>query len=801
MEVPLRPRWAHALLLALAALAATPAAGGEAEGSGLDAGGLEASRDVDPRGLSALIEARRRSPSGLLYPYPYAPPAWTTRGALESRGFAEVGYLGDADRDGEARYEEHVEWDDGLLLRDFSLDLRSHEGGGYARFEGGAAGRDDAFYRAELGRRGWLRLGLFYDEVPHVLANDARSLYRGIGSDRLGLPPPLVPGGSAPADVALALASTGDRQLEIERSRTGASLALRATPELALSAHYRREHRQGERPFGGSIFFAFVSPNNGSVIETVEPLDSLTHDFGTGLQYSGSRVQANLSYRGSTFQNQRESLTWENPFVLPGLAVPEGRSALAPDNLSHGIRGDLALALPAQGRFTASAAWNRMRQRDDLFPGTINPAYPDWTGPDSLAWDEADALVQTWLIDSSLRLRPLRPLTVRLHVAYFERDDHTDYLAYNPRIDDYGYVAEDGRFGVIPRYAPVPFDHSRLRGEGSLVWRTPWRANLELEYAHEGFERSHRARDTSEDIGRLSLASRRLGPATLRLSYEIRDRRGSSYDPAHDARYYSEGPPGYAAPPLGTPAQSLREFRQLDLASRVQHSGQVRLHLALGPSLDASLAGKVRNADFDADYGRDFERGRELNLELGWQTSPRLELHAFGSVEKRVSSLNAIDSDPLVLPAPPFSAGSAVFPLANAWSTDADSAALGFGLGFRVRPMPRLELSGDYSWLRSRDELDYDYASDGALAGSTTAADAGDGLPELRTRDQVLRLGAELDLSERWSARLFYRLEHSRLEDPQQQGLQPLIRRILYLAHVEDDFNAQVFGGSVSLTF
>jgi hypothetical protein len=124
-----------------------------------------------------------------------------------------------------------------------------------------------------------------------------------------------------------------------------------------------------------------------------------------------------------------------------------------------------------------------------------------------------------------------------------------------------------------------------------------------------------------------------------------------------------------------------------------------------------------------------------------------------------------------------------------------------FGSGFRARPLPRLELSGDYTWLRSREELDYAYASAAALAGNTTPQQAGDDLPRLITSDQVLRLAAELRLSERWSGRLFWRFEHSRLEDPQQRGLVPLIRRALYLAHVDDDFEATVAGVALSLRF
>jgi len=777
---------------------------GDAEGSGLANEGLEASREVDPRGLSLLVQERRRSPSGLLYPYPFKPPPWASVGDLEWRGSVEAGYLGNFDREQEARFEKYVDWSDGLLLRDLVLDARSSKNGGYLQLAGGAIGRDDAFYRGEVGRRGWLRLGIFYDEVPHVLANDARSLFRGIGSERLSLPPPLTAGTSTLAAIDAALAGTGERQLEVDRERAGMTVAFRATPRLALSAHYRREHRQGERPFGGAIFFSFPFPgqNNGSVIETIEPIDFLTHDFGTGMQYSGKRTQLNLTYRGSAFENDHEELRWENPFQLPGLAVPEGRSALSPDNLSHALKGDLAVSLAGNARWTASIGWNRMTQREDLLAGTIHPGFPDWNTRSSLSRGDADALVETWLLDSSLQLRPLRPVTVRLHLRYFERDNETDYVAFNPLLGSYGYVAEDGRFGVIPRYAPVPFDHARIFGEGGFIWRTPFGANLELEYEHEEFQREQRARDTREDVGRLSLVSRRLGPATMRVAYELRSRRGSSYDPTHDRIFYSEGPPAFAPLLLSSPLTSLREFRQLDLASRRQQEIQGRLHLALGSAVDLALVGKLRTADYHSDYGLDFERSREFNIELGWQPSSALELHAFGSAENRSSQLRSINADPLADPNDPdFSAGGVHFPLANRWSTDSDGATLGAGAGFRAQITARVELTGDYSWLRARDELDYAFASDGALARNTTAALAGSGLPALRNTDQILRLGAEFEINEHWSTRLFYQLEHSGIFDPQQRGLVPRVRRVLYLAHIDESFTTSLVGAMATLKF
>ena len=48
---------------------ANPAAAVEGRGAAVNPAGLEASRKVDPLGLSALRTTRLRTPSGFLYPY------------------------------------------------------------------------------------------------------------------------------------------------------------------------------------------------------------------------------------------------------------------------------------------------------------------------------------------------------------------------------------------------------------------------------------------------------------------------------------------------------------------------------------------------------------------------------------------------------------------------------------------------------------------------------------------------------------------------------------------------------------
>ena len=96
----------------------------EGAGTRINVRSLEASRDLDPRGLTLFRLTRRRAPSGFLYPFPFAPHSF--RNLDENilwRGVFELGAIADGERTGQAYWNQYVDRDPRILLNDFSLDL------------------------------------------------------------------------------------------------------------------------------------------------------------------------------------------------------------------------------------------------------------------------------------------------------------------------------------------------------------------------------------------------------------------------------------------------------------------------------------------------------------------------------------------------------------------------------------------------------------------------------------------------------------------------------------------------------
>lgn len=783
-------------------LAPSIAAAASGRESALSGSGIEATREVDSRGLTTWRTTRHRSPSGILYPYPFKPLPWGGE-AFQIRSVVDFGYIANAGEADEAAFRKYADRSDGFLVGRFLLEGQERATGYHFEIGGGSVGRTDQFYNVELGRYGLFSLRGGFDSLEHQSMDDARVLFDGVGSESLTLPAPLVPGLNTQSDVIAALDTIGRTRLSQKREETEVELRLAIHPRLTLIADYQLREREGERPFGGTLGVTFSSENAGSVAETIAPEESNTHNFSAALQYAARNLQANLRYRGSIYDNQNTSLAWENPFSafeVGGTAfqgVPRGRAALAPDNQLHQITSDLGLDLPLNGRFTTHVGWTRMRQNQRLLPATINT---DITNFGSLSRSKADAQVDQLLVQSKIRVRPISAVGLDFGFRYSMRDNDTNYLSFDPANGQYGYVTEDE--SLTNRRGAVPFSMRRYRLNGGVDWRFAKRSKVGLSFQHEAIQRNNRARQEVRDDLVRAYASTALIPYTqLRLSYSYLQRSGSNYSASRDARYYEAPGPGFP-PRTGGPTRSLQNFRQFDLGSQNSHDVALLANWLIGPSIDLSLRGRYETRDYRASYGVTESRLGELNLDTSMQISPRLVGHAFASFEWRDRRMASINGAIGLGPSTDFAAGSARFPLSNRWAWDSDSRGITLGAGLTAQPHTRLELRGDYRFQRSHEVVDTDFdRTGGALTPLSDPTNARSRFPTQRQIDHIVDASANYHWTDSISTRVFYRFQYSTINEFHQQDLQPVINHNLYLGHVDDDFAVHVLGATCQLRY
>ena len=822
-----RFRFAIALATAVAAAAALGAsfAAADPPRDSLHEGNAEVWQVPDPQGLSLLLDTRRRSPSGLLYPYPPAlfdlsdlGDGWRARGALES-GYSLVS--GD---ETETRYTKYVERKDGFLVDGLDLELWKPETGDYAMLRAGSLGRLDQFYDLEASRAGWVRFRGSFSGVPHKYASDATSLWLGGGSDFLSLPTGLSPAGNTPAAIAAELAGHEPGTVEVQRDRTQLSLRVRALPSLSLVAQYGLDDRKGAIPSAVGFQYPDFSSSVGAALEVPSPVDDRTHTARASLEWASDLAQFNLAYNGSLYRNQENSLTLAQPFESFGsIPITQARLALAPDNDWHNVRADMAVNMPLRSRLTSAISWSRSTQNQDLLPPTIQSGtigttdLANWNTGAALSTKSAHARVDQILVDVDLHLNPWRPLQLRGGYRFSNQDTKTNYLAFNPETGQFGYIVEDGGFGALfgetflGTYQPAvpgsnwrtrnaPFGESHTTLDAGATYTMPWKTSIDLLLEQEDVDRDVSERpETRERRATVSLNSRALSFATARLSYKYIGRDGGPIDYGIYSRYTSQSFPGYV--PLFADGDGAHNLNQLVRPSVADLQGQrfnARLVFALGDRSDLSLAARLRSDDYGSAYGLTSDRSRDVEAEWTVQPSPALSANAFVSLERHDRGMQSIRG---FASSANGDAGGPNFAFSNQWGVRASGDAIGWGGGLSLHPLHWLEFETRYTFLVTRETEDLSFASTNALANPAFGSPVPSELPKLRSRDNAVETSMRVALRKSVALRFFYRYERSGVDDFHQTDLPTLIGRRIYLGHQDLDYEASFYGLALQVSF
>ena len=636
----------------------------------------------DPEGLGIAVNSR--TPTGLLIPP--APlvkePSKTSSGMLY-RGTVEFGAIGVGGDKEAAKFREYKDLDSGLYLNNFTFMLEQPKNGFHLDAVGGGVAQNDQYYGVDLGRYNAWRIRGSFSEIPHVFTSTYHSLWDGQGSDTLTLKG-LRAGGTTDANTTqanmlLAISSTAASDLELERKRSRARFDLTLPANWNAFATYANERREGSRPFGA----VFGGGGGGGNIEIPESIDYTTQDVLAGLQFANSMTNLNVQVTASFFQNDLDTLTFENPLFIttntiqgvPSTTFTRGQFDLYPDNNYVNLKGEFGRKFPKflKSRFTAVASLARSEQNDNLIPwaleplagGTINGVSTAnvWNTTASLTRTSADAQIDTTLVDLGIILNPAQALAVKGKVRYFDTDNSTEFFACNPLTGQWGRLLNNGSggsfvtpnltagnnppgtlatgyngtgcnyaatraLGLAPSAGDVPIRNVpyEIRQLNSIV-TAEYHANrtntLEGTYERENFRRKYRDRDeTWEDKIRLGYVNRALENGTLRLSYEYGRRRGSDFLATPLAEFYSIsfGPvPTAATTNMASWLRNVDQFRRFDVADRNQNVVNARFNYGIASTLDASVAVQARDVEYPAS-----EYGRNEHFKL---TSPSVELN------------------------------------------------------------------------------------------------------------------------------------------------------------------------------
>ena len=692
-------------------------------------------------------------------------------GRLETSGLFTAGVQQDRISNDSAKFNEYRDIRDGFYLFDLQFEGVDTQTGRYLELNGKNLIRDDQYIRFGLGSYGSWGLEVERNEIPHNISNKAKTPFINQGNGLLTVPSPVldapivgIPNNAAnTADMLNNDQATADwlathlhaTDLGTQRDKTSATLQYSPLEALKFRLTYSDERKDGSKitygPFGNR-------PPNTLNIQFAEPIDYVTREVKFEAEYNRDRIQSLFTYLISDFDNDIETLRWQNIWAFDpenpaGFTQASsaggtqrlatfGQRALAPDNRYQNASLTFGVDLPLASRLAATAAYGKSEQDETLIPySTTNfgSAVTAFSSTAALPRTKADAEIETKLFNVDYTINPVERLNLRAFYRYYDLDNNT-------KEDNWRYVTSDAlpngqADSGLPTYKNMrtnlafAYDQQNY-GLDATYSLNFWRTTLGLGFEREEIDRDFREADTEENMYKVSLRTRPDNRVSLRAKYLFGDREASRYDNSVTAQSY-----WYDPADVGTDNDNPKftftnhpDMRKFDVTDRERH--QVDLGATIMPTqnLDLTASFRWRDDDYDSDVkpvqplagtlfagALEFTPGDQLGLlemktqryalDASYLATERLTLTAFGARETIEAKQRGLE----------FNENNKANPAAvtgvdlGAWTeargqwvavTDDRTNTVGAGAGFEIIP-GKLNFISDYSFSHGKVDIDY----------------------------------------------------------------------------------------------
>jgi len=554
-----------------------------------------------------------------------------------------------------------------------------NEDGLYANYDLeklGLASRDGY---VEGGREGRYDFRVSYDGQPTRLYDTGATPFQSNGNN-LGLPAGWVPAGST-AGMSTLGASLAPLKLESDR-RTLALLARYfAGQNWTLFGEFRREEHDGT----GLTSASFLT----EAVQFTQPFDYVTNSFETGAAWSGRWASFRLTYTGSWFSDDNDSITFANPYVpiVPGST--QGQLSTPPSNNLQQLAATGNVQLPWSTTLTYTASLGTLKQNSAFLPVSTLPgsAIPD---PGSLDGD-----VHLSHYSLGLASRPVSKLNLRGNATYDGHDDKTNPLAI-------AYIVTDtfpGGTAVTPRYSE---DRVHLDGGADYSLARWFKIGVggKLDEVHYGPGQVVTWTQNAESWGRATITP--IAPLSFTLKIGNGLRKASSFDAA------------------ALPAEENPLIREYAYAPRDGVFSTFTGAWSATPTLTWSLEGSLAKDDYrSSPLGLQATHEQRASTTLTWTPRDTLSAYIDAGYERLFNLQNGytgLDTTP--------------------WLTADTDRFWNLGLGGRWIPQERWVLTLDYQLAPSYDNTD------------TTVGGLQQAFPQNWTKLESERL----DVTYKWSA-------------------------------------------------
>jgi MtrB/PioB family decaheme-associated outer membrane protein len=488
---------------------------------------------------------------------PAKAPATAPDTVPATSGWIDFGYRGSSVDGDKARWERYRDLRDGLLSR---MDVGKETEKSALRFSAANIGYHDQQYVADYNNYGKLKVNAMWNSIPLNYAYNTLTPWKDQGGNVWTLDAAARTQVQNKAAGVLGIGSTATNYnqasiyrglatvfpMQSRRDAMSIGMKYRLTDMTGLDLAFSSTKKSGNQPFGAS--FAF---NDGN--ELPMTLDNRTNDLTAALEWAkASTAMLRVAWDGSWFNNQFQSLTWDNPLratdftngKVPPLGPYDpsgysngngpafGRLALPPSNSLNTLSAIGLYKMPGHSTLNGQLSLTMMKQNETLIPWTTNTmianaaVYALFPGLKTLERSTAEAEVRG--------VNALLTFTTRPN-EYFAFDmsyRFNDHQNLTPVFDAVEYV----RFDAVPEETGGETEHFNIRQntfETGATFTMLRNSSIKVGYIFDDVKRDGRAfNGTTDYTFRVSMDTYGNQYMMLRGLYENTRRKGNGFSEA-----------------------------------------------------------------------------------------------------------------------------------------------------------------------------------------------------------------------------------------------------------------------------
>lgn len=565
-------------------------------------------------------------------------------------GSVELGGRLTDGEDDSAKFQEYRDLDD-AILGNFTLNY--NRDAYWLGAEGLNIGQDDQFYQLTGGSYEKFKYNFFYNEIPHNLSFGAQTFYSGIGSDNL-----TIDGGDPDVQTTW---TTFDYQ--VETKKYGGDVSFTLAEPFYFSFGANRQEKDGLKPLGSGSF--------SGVVEMPEPVDYTTDNYTAVGGYRSDRMSIKVSGLYSVFNNDKNFLDWQNPF----LDITETNSLPADNNFAK-IGADLMWRqLPLSSTFVVTGSYTNLS--NDFSVDAIGAPLPI-----ALNQTTFDGDITTTKLGASFTSRPLDKLDTRLFYEYYDRDNDSTVIEYADGSNaDYLLGYTKNNFGVDAGYR-LPA-HTRINGG----------------YTFTDIDRTNRpdGENNTDNLFYLKLKNTSLSFLTAKIEYSYLNR---DTDTDYDLTGLTIFDAAYINPYV----------QRFDVSPKERNALKMAVEVSPYNTLDFGLSYTyVDNNYEDVILGRTDDTGHEFYVDFMWRAAKMFSLNGFAGYEYYEADSNHYNYSPGQSADPTI---DDLNPASYLWTQSRENDFWTIGLAGRM-PLMKERLVLNLSWQYQQSDGQSDFTTQG----------------------------------------------------------------------------------------